>query len=676
MKNSIFSFIAIATIASALSAQASNYPITPNEVAGVTNLGPGVNTSESEYTPFITPDERFLFFQSNRSPSAGPEGDFDLWYSMNKPKPGSTEPNFELSANVGLPINSENLDGHPSLRRLPTGEYEMYFCSFSSPTRQGPKLTNIYYTIWKGGKWANPVPVSEINTDFHDRMPSISQDGKYLFFSSDRLGGHGGDDIWYSERDTATGKWGEPVNAGSINTAASEVTPAIHADGITLYFSSNQAGGVGGYDIYFTQSLAKLADENETNMAAKGWAQPLNLGKPFNSEFDDEYPTVIATGERVYFTSNRPEGIGAFDVYRAIVPEFARPTKHLSFQGRTFAGTRKRAIPAKVKFSADPVEYRAETTAEKNGEYKIGVVNQRIYTVDVEATVPGYLVTKDTLDTKKLYQNGDITRDYELHRDIKIPKKIDFVMHFVDGDGKAVNPKVKYRINPKSKKLSTLKIKQGRAQVQLFDAAEYTNEADAVSALDGLIVEVTARKKDFPNLNQKTEISGLLDAAGKEVGETLEVTYVMGTKSAEVKTEPQDEPKEEIEVVKPQKAARTLKFLGRIYFATDVHDKMVGDDTAFLKRVAKKVKHEKTTLIIYGHGDSRGTSPYNAHLSKLRAEFVKKKLVEFGAPAKRIVVKGLGKRRRRYNNDNTEFKKQKNRRADIFIYVRTPVAKE
>ncbi|HMY12139.1 MAG TPA: hypothetical protein PKC74_10970, partial [Turneriella sp.] len=75
----VAAIIAITTIHAA----DGKYPVTPGEIADIHNLGAGINTPDSEYTPFITPDERFLFFQSNREGAVGPEGDFDLWYSMN-----------------------------------------------------------------------------------------------------------------------------------------------------------------------------------------------------------------------------------------------------------------------------------------------------------------------------------------------------------------------------------------------------------------------------------------------------------------------------------------------------------------------------------------------------------------------------------------------------------------
>ncbi|HRP70931.1 MAG TPA: hypothetical protein PLY93_15520, partial [Turneriella sp.] len=164
----------------------TSVPVTPDNQAQLVNVA-GINTPYSEYTPFITADEHFLYFQSNRPGGVASSGDFDLWFSENMATNGT--PEFKMPVNVDLPVNSAYFDGHPSLRQLPSGEYEMYFCSFAIDDREGPEQTNIYYTIQKNGKWTIPAPVIEVNTEFHDRMPSISQDGRYLYFSSDRPGG-------------------------------------------------------------------------------------------------------------------------------------------------------------------------------------------------------------------------------------------------------------------------------------------------------------------------------------------------------------------------------------------------------------------------------------------------------------------------------------------------------
>lgn len=656
---------------------ASDLPITPNEMADLKNLGRGVNTPDSEYTPFITPNEKYLFFQSNRSPSVGPEGDFDLWYAINKnyDKPG--DPLFESSANVGLPINSESLDGHPTLRRLVNGGYEMYFSSFATATRPGPALTNIYYTVWKDGKWTVPVPVTEVNSEFHDRMPSISQDGRFLFFSSDRLGGKGGDDIWISELNMNTGKWGEPKNAGNINTSASEVTPAIHADGTTLYFSSNQAGGVGGYDIYFTQSVARLEDETEGDIAAKGWSKPMNIGKPFNSEFDDEYPTVIGNGERVYFTSNRSEGVGAFDIYRARVPLFARPVIHLSLAGRVTAGGGRRSLSAKVQLAAGNLKAKTESSAEKKGAFALKMVNQKLYKFSVVAE--GYRTYTEEFDSRTIHSEKEIVKNIDLVRDVKMPKNLALKIGVTDSAGKAV--KAKYRIVPRKKKFTDI----GKKAVPLMSLEEFSgDETKALTALEGYVLEVSADKKGHEPLRARRDLAEVMDQYKNALPEVMETKFVMvvkggvavAPKPAEpVKEETGDDnkDKENTEAKKDDSGSAgtaTLKYFGRVYFADNVHDKALGDTAALVSRVKagwKKMPGRK--IYVYGHGDSRGTAEYNRKLSKLRAEFVRKKLIAAGIPANRIVAKGAGKVQRRVKNDDTAAKRQKNRRSEVYLSV-------
>ncbi len=664
--------IAVAT-AGSIAAAAGAYPITPNQDADLHNLGAGVNTHESEYTPYITPDEKFLFYQSNREPSAGSEGDFDLWYSMNKNAEKGGDPLFEVSGNVGLPVNSENLDGHPSLRRLPTGEFEMYFSSFASATRPGPQLTNIYHTIWKAGKWSVPDAVTEVNTDFHDRMPSISQDGRYLFFSSDRLSGKGGDDIWFVERDEKTGRWGQPQNAGSVNTSASEVTPAIHSDGITLYFSSNHAGGVGGYDIYFTQSVAKLENPEAEHIAAKGWAKPLNLGKPFNSEFDDEYPTVIGSGERVYFTSNRSEGLGAFDIYRARVPLFARPTIRLSLTGKALIAGGKRAVSAKVNLVSGEIRQQAETSADEGGSYKLQLINQKQYQLQAEAA--GFRKIAEDFDTRTRYDKPDIAKDLLFVRDIKLPQVINYLVKIEDADGKPVTAKVKSRLVPVQKRLIALKAGKKQTLLKVDDFGG--SEEKALTALEGYVLEVQAERKGFEQLKEKRSLSVELDRFKSEVPETIEIRFVMAAKGqpaakiTPVVAEPEKDEAEAKEIANdPKISGGTFTFLGRVYFASDASDTALGNAKAVARRSAAEwKKNRKGRIFVYGHGDSQGATTHNKQLSVKRAALVKKLLVAEGVPASKISTQGAGESQRLYRNDNTESKRQKNRRAEIYISV-------
>lgn len=521
--------IMVLLLAATATVQATDgsYPHTSDKEAQVKNLGPAINTTDAEYTPFITPDEKFLFFQTNRQPSVGGEGDFDLWYSVNKNKDTvGAEPIFEVAANVGAPINSDMLDGHPTLRKLPGGEFEMYFASFATTSRPGPALTNIYFATWHAGKWSEPQPVAEVNSEYHDRMPSVSQDGKLLFFSSDRLGGRGNDDIWYSEWDEAKKKWGLPKNAGGINTASSELTPAIHADGISLYYSSNKAGGVGGSDIYFTQSVARLENENAPDILARGWSVPQNLGKPYNTEFDDEYPTIILSGERMYFTSNRAEGLGSFDVYSARLPEFARPVVQLGFRGKAYTGARKKPLPAKIIFrSGEVVAAQADANVKDKSEYALSVRNYKLY--EIEASAEGYKKILEKIDTARLHGPDAIERNFAFVRSGELPQKVALEIEFIDSKKKNVNASVQVRVLPGGKKAESYKVNRGKVLIPLIDRVNFKDGDAAMTALDDLVIEIEAKKKGLADVREKREIAVLLDEAKGSIPQIMKVQITM-----------------------------------------------------------------------------------------------------------------------------------------------------
>jgi OmpA-OmpF porin, OOP family len=146
--------------------------------------------------------------------------------------------------------------------------------------------SKIYYSKLIADKWTSPILLPNINTEVsNQKHPSISGDGKILYFSSDRSGGIGGFDIWYSFLD-ANGIPGVPNHTGSvINTPQDEITPFYHSGSGTLVFSNNSRKGLGGYDCFFSKgSLAQ-------------WEEPSNAGYPVNSPRDDMY--FISEGNKL-----------------------------------------------------------------------------------------------------------------------------------------------------------------------------------------------------------------------------------------------------------------------------------------------------------------------------------------------------------------------------------------
>jgi outer membrane protein OmpA-like peptidoglycan-associated protein/tetratricopeptide (TPR) repeat protein len=152
------------------------------------------------------------------------------------------------------------------------------------------------------GGWSELAALPISSDDFSVAHPALSPDGKRLYFSSDRPGGFGGRDLYYSSFEN--GQWGAPVNLGpAVNTAGDEVFPFAAADG-KLYFSSDGHFGLGGQDIFWSR-------EQDEGL----WGKPENLGYPINTEHDDFSFILAPDGAAGYFTSNRPGGIGGDDIY-------------------------------------------------------------------------------------------------------------------------------------------------------------------------------------------------------------------------------------------------------------------------------------------------------------------------------------------------------------------------
>ncbi|MBS4066828.1 MAG: OmpA family protein [Chitinophagaceae bacterium] len=136
----------------------------------------------------------------------------------------------------------------------------------------------VYHAAKTTNGWGNVQAVTTINKEgFSSKQPSVTADGKYLFFASNMQGGNGGFDIWYAPLN-ADGTTGTPVNAGAaVNTEADEQSPFYHNSSSTLVFSSNGHLGMGGFDLFTSKG------------AVGSWNAVENAGHPVNSSRDDVY---------------------------------------------------------------------------------------------------------------------------------------------------------------------------------------------------------------------------------------------------------------------------------------------------------------------------------------------------------------------------------------------------
>jgi len=171
------------------------------------------------------------------------------------------------------------------------GTFDMYVATrastqeaWSGPRNLGPTLN--------GATWETPT--------------SVSQDGLTLYFSSERPGGCGGQDLWTATRPTKGSPWGKPVNLGpTVNSSAWDLSARESADGLTLLFHSQRPGGVGGGDIW----MSTRATRDDP------WGNPVNLGVPVNSGANDGEAVLTSDGLTLFFNSDRAGGMGSYDLW-------------------------------------------------------------------------------------------------------------------------------------------------------------------------------------------------------------------------------------------------------------------------------------------------------------------------------------------------------------------------
>jgi outer membrane protein OmpA-like peptidoglycan-associated protein len=222
-----------------------------------------------------------------------------------------------------------------------------------------------------------------VNTKYWESQPSLSADGRTLYFVSNREGGKGKKDLWVSyniNEDT----WSEPQNLGeTINTIYDEEAPFIHADGKTLFFSSDGHLGLGKKDIVITQQNVDST-----------WKTPVNAGYPLNSKDDESHIIINAQGTKGYFASNREGGIGGLDLYEFTINNdmFAiMPFPVTYVKGTVFnAKEPSKHLAAQLDLrDVETNELLFASNADYNGNFIVPFEEGRNYALSVR--FPGYL---------------------------------------------------------------------------------------------------------------------------------------------------------------------------------------------------------------------------------------------------------------------------------------------
>ncbi len=357
------------------SLDAIQHPIPFNPI----NLGPEINTADDEYMPAITADENTLIFTRKVNNNE----DFYQSTKIN----GKWQTAAYLSDKINTPQYNEGSQS------ISLNGKVLFFTGCNRPDGLG--RCDIYISIKKGAEWGKPFDIAPpVNTSGWESQPSISADGRTLYFVSNRKGGFGGYDIWKSNL-TEKG-WSEPENLGpNINTAFDEQSPFIHADDSTLYFCSNGWPGLGGMDLF----VSRLGKDGK-------WQKPTNLGYPINSNGDENGLALTANGNYAFFASNKLNGYGGFDIYTFELPPSLRPHQATYVKGTVLDAVTKKPLEASVEIldleKNNPV-YQ-DYSSESEGDFLATITTGKDYGLNIAKD--GYLFYSGNFSLK-----GHVTKD-------------------------------------------------------------------------------------------------------------------------------------------------------------------------------------------------------------------------------------------------------------------------
>ena len=208
----------------------------------IDNIGTSINTQYDEYNPVVTADGRTIYFTSRREYKKAQYADdgnyFENIFISKQTGDDSWTPSVMVDG-----IN--NLKDHDAVQGITVDGRKMLIY-------RADGNGDLFETTKKGSKWEKPKAIKTLNTKFHETSATYSYDGKTIYFCSDRDGGFGEHDIYRSVMDEK-GHWGKPENLGSVvNTPYDEKSVFAHPDGKSLYFCSDGHPGYGGYDIFVT----------------------------------------------------------------------------------------------------------------------------------------------------------------------------------------------------------------------------------------------------------------------------------------------------------------------------------------------------------------------------------------------------------------------------------------
>ncbi|MFI5221176.1 MAG: OmpA family protein [Bacteroidia bacterium] len=359
----------------------------------IENLGPNINSPYAELNPIISADGKTLYFIRANHPQNLKDtigGSQDIWFSTLNEKG-----EWETAQHAGKLLNRERFN---TVFNLSTGGNKMLIGGqYVDGINWGPGFSFIQRM---GDNWGEPY---YLNIKNFDKMckgeyssACLLSDNKTLLLCFSETEGSKMNDLYVSFQ-THNGKWSQPKSLGvKINTNYDETTPFMAADGVTLYFASDRPGGFGMKDIYMTKRL----DDTWEN-----WIEPVNMGKPINTEKSEGYYTIPASGKVAYMVSYY-NTLGKTDIVRIKTKDATKPKPVVMVSGKVLNAKNMQPVESDISYEVltTGAEAGIASFRSKNGDYKIILPYGKNYGISAKAK--GFVPVSINID---LTQPGEYT---------------------------------------------------------------------------------------------------------------------------------------------------------------------------------------------------------------------------------------------------------------------------
>lgn len=376
----------------------------------VENLGNRVNSEYNEINPVISPDGQTIYYARISHPqnTHGDKGSQDIWYAELQP-----DKQWGPARRMAAPLNKDDYNSAYSI--TPDGNTMLVKGAYNNGTYEtrGFSLTKRVAGGWSAPQKMNVVGYESLSKGQFD-CGFLSADGKVLLMAFSEKKNSKEDDIYVSFRQKDN-SWSKPVSIGlDVNTKFTETTPFLAPDGATLYFSSDREGGKGSNDIYVCKRVDKTW---------KHWSKPQNVGADINTDGYDAYYSVAASGEYAYMTTFKGT-LGKGDIVRVKLIDdnpsptladgkpaqagsgnntvnpntVARPDPVALISGKVIDQRTGKPIAARITYQTlpDGAEVGEANSDPITGEYKIVLPYGQKYSM--RAIAPNFIAEGDNID--------------------------------------------------------------------------------------------------------------------------------------------------------------------------------------------------------------------------------------------------------------------------------------